>query len=319
MVPSLSFQEFPLLPFFTYRAFGLIIQSEFELPELFPTLAEGTEQPVRIRLGEVPEALENPHAVGVLYQANHGEFLLKMDQIARFLVRDGQEIIIQLAEQGEMEEMRLFLLSSVFAALLHQRGVLALHSSGILVKIGGKEQAVLFSGRSGAGKSTLAAAFHQRGFPVIGDDKIAVMLQDGLPFAHPGFPRIKLWQDSADKLAVATRKLRRVRQDVEKFALSIEESFHASPLPLYAVYLLESQNEVKIELTPVEGMQKFSLLLKNTFRRRYLAGLGMKAEHFKLAAVVAKQVRVVIIRRPAYPFMLDELVNAILKDLGIDD
>jgi hypothetical protein len=304
---------------YAYTAFGLNVQSEVPLPGLLPA-AGGTSTaldstPVRVRQGETPESLPPPFFSGVLYQASEGQFLLTLENIARYWVCNGQEIVFEPFPNAEEAVVQVFLLGSAFAALLHQRGVLALHSSGIVVEKDGQKSAVLFAGHSGAGKSTLAAAFHRRGYPLVADDKCAIVLQEGRPIVYPGFPHLRLWQDAAQKLEVDTATLQQVRTDLEKFSLSAQDNFYANPLPLRAVYLLNMHNAANIELTPVEGMLKFRQLLHNTFRQRFLDGLGMRPAHFQLSSGVAQHVRVVRVVRPSHPFLLDELADQILLDL----
>ncbi len=316
-IPFNARDAMPDQPPYAYTAFGLNIQSEIPLPGLLPgappVALDAT--PVWVRQGETPVHLAQPQFSGVLYQTSEGEFLLTLENIARYWVRNGQEVVVQTFPNADEAAVTLFLLGSAFAALLHQRGVLALHSSGIVIERSGEKQAVLFAGRSGAGKSTLAAAFHQRGYPLLADDKCAIVLQDGRPIVYPGYPHLRLWQDAAKKLAVDTEALPPVRADLEKFSLPVEEQFHAAPLPLRAVYLLNTHNALEIEMTPVSGMNKFRQLLQNTFRQRFLDGLGMRPAHFQLASGVAKHVRVVRISRPMHPFLLDELADQILHDL----
>jgi hypothetical protein len=306
----------PQLPYH-YTAFGLSIQSEIPLAGLLPgaPTAPLSAVPVFVRQGETPESLPPPCVSGVLYQATQGQFLLTLENIARYWVREGQDIIVQTFPGADEAAVRLFLLGSAFAALLHQRGLLALHSSGIVIEKDGQKSAVLFAGRSGAGKSTLAAEFQRRGFLLVADDKCTIVLENGQPLAYPGFPHLRLWQDAAQKLEMDTDALSPVRADIEKYSLSTADSFHAEPLPLRAVYLLHMHNAAHIELTPVEGMLKFRSLLRNTFRQRFLDGLGMRPAHFQLASGVAQHVRVVRAFRPMHPFLLAELADQILLDL----
>jgi hypothetical protein len=106
-----------------YTAYGLIISSEISYPQLIPVqpAADGKAD-VFIRFGPVPEALEDPVAKGVLYQAKPNQFLLKLEKIARFLILDGREILIERAPEVTEDEVVLFLFNSAFGALLHQRG-----------------------------------------------------------------------------------------------------------------------------------------------------------------------------------------------------
>ena len=65
---------------FTYKAFGLIFKSEFEIPELVKN--EGIPD-VEIILGKTPSNLDEITKQGVKYQATKNEFLLEVDHIAR--------------------------------------------------------------------------------------------------------------------------------------------------------------------------------------------------------------------------------------------
>ena len=134
-----------------YTAFGLCIAAEFPCPELTPA---GGRPDVLIRYGVVPATLAVAKKTGVRYQAAPGQLLLTVDGVARFLVQDGKEIIVERAPESDDDSLRLFLLGSALGALLQQRGMLTLHSSAIEVDGG----CVGFLGHSGVGKSTLAAA-----------------------------------------------------------------------------------------------------------------------------------------------------------------
>jgi hypothetical protein len=105
-------------------------------------------------LGPVPQALDDAKKKGVLYQISPDRFLLGLGKIARYLVSEGREIVIERVPGGSDDAVRVFLFGSVFGALLHQRGVLPLHGSAVMPSRG----ATIFAGPSGSGKSMLAAA-----------------------------------------------------------------------------------------------------------------------------------------------------------------
>ena len=63
-------------------------------------------------------------------------------------------------------------------------------------------------------------------------------------------------------------------------------------------------------------MEVFQVFLANTYRVRFLQGLGQSEEHFKRAAAAAKGARVSRVTRPRHPFLLDELVELVAKDLA---
>lgn len=73
-----------ILKYYTYKAFGLFIRSEFEIPEFI--LDKGNPD-VEISLDLVPINLKKVTKRGVKFQATHNEFLLTVDKVARFYVK----------------------------------------------------------------------------------------------------------------------------------------------------------------------------------------------------------------------------------------
>jgi hypothetical protein len=164
--------------------------------------------------------------------------------------------------------VRVFLLGSVLGAVMFQRGFLVLHGNAI--DVGGRAMVCL--GPSGAGKSTLAAAMALRGYPVLADDVVPV---DADCAAVPGFPRIKLWLDTAERLDIATGGLDRIRPGLEKFNLPLRSAFRDMPLPIRWIYLLHPANADAITVTPVAGQNLFKPLQANTYRRRFMEGMSL--------------------------------------------
>jgi hypothetical protein len=293
---------------YCYRAFGLTISSSMEIPELVP--AEG-EPDVLIREGNVPEALENPKTVGVRFQAKPGHFLLKVDNIAKYLVSEGRRVTIESFPRVEEEDIRLFLLSSAFGALIHQQGLLPLHASAIEVN----GQCVMFCGASGSGKSTLAKAFIRRGYHLHTDDICVVSTgENETPMAYPGYPQLKLWEDALEKIGIDAASYTRVRQVVDKFAIPVMEHFNQNPLPIKRIYILSPWNKGEIEVSEIIGMRKFNLLKNQTYRFRFVAGLEREVSHFKSAGVLGNQVPICGVHRPHSLFLLDELADILETD-----
>lgn len=198
--------------FYTYSAFGLVISSPLQCPEL--TCAVGPAH-VKIEFRKIAAGFDSPKTASVRFKANPQQLLLEVDGVARFLIQNGSEIVIDRIEGASDECVRLFLLGSAFGALLHQRGTLVLHGSAIAVG----QECVMFIGYSGAGKSTLAAALRSRGHGCLSDDLCAIELnENGVPHVLPAYPQAKLWLDSLDQLNVDYESLRRVRPKIEKSA-----------------------------------------------------------------------------------------------------
>jgi hypothetical protein len=292
-----------------YHLFGLNIVSVIPLPAtpVFQLQPDAIPDLV-IAYGNVPETLTNPPFKGVRFQAGNGEFLLRVDGVARYFVQNGCRITIWPEAGAHEDDILVFLMGSAIGALLHQRNTLVLHAGAIVVN----GQSVIFSGRSGIGKSTLVAGFHQRGYPFLADDICAITTDNGCPAVRPGFPRLKLWADCLKQLNTDTDQLKSVRwgKDMKKYFLPVED-IPDTPIPLQSVFVLETTNTEKTDITPLKGGEKIDPLIDNTYRLRFLEGLGGKKDHFEQCAAVAAKAAVYRTIRPKKGFLLDELMDIV--------
>ena len=294
---------------YCYHIFGLNIISELPLPS-HPIRhpQQYTAPDIIIEYGNTPVTLTNPQFKGVRFQAAQGEFLLRVDNVARYYVQNGSRITIMPDNGANDEDILLFLMGSAMGALLHQRNILALHAGAIAVN--GKS--VIFAGPSGIGKSTLTAGFHQRGYPFLADDVCAITTDNGRPAVIPGFPRLKLWADALKKLDTDRNQLKSVRwgRNLEKYFLPVE-NIRQTPVPIQSVFVLETTNTDKMEIIALKGGEKIDPLIDNTYRLRFLKGLGGKTDHFKQCAAVAAKAAVYRVVRPNKRFLLDELMDMV--------
>jgi len=292
-----------------YNCYSLAISSEIALPELISSEAPG-EADMRIVVGEVAQdGLAQGKRLGPCLWACEDALWLHVPGVARFLVSDGKEIRIMPEPGADEDSIRVFLLGSAFGALLFQRGLLVMH--GNAVRIG--DQCLICVGHSGVGKSTLAAGFMQRGYDVLADDVVPV--NDDC-HALPGFPRIKLWQDAADRLGIDTQPLKRIRPNMGKFNQPVTKQLADQPLPVRWVYVLGSHPLPGIAFEPILGARCHKTLRANTYRMRFLEGMALKAEHFNMCGKLAKNVRMARLTRPDQGISLDALIDRILVDTG---
>ncbi|MBU1706190.1 hypothetical protein KKG19_05725, partial [Patescibacteria group bacterium] len=77
---------------FFYKIFGLKIRSEIEFPELQKSSGK---HDVSIYVGSTPDRIENPERTGARFTASPGRFLLKIDGIAKYFVREGNLIVVE--------------------------------------------------------------------------------------------------------------------------------------------------------------------------------------------------------------------------------
>jgi hypothetical protein len=299
---------------YKYQAFHLNITMPFECSQLLEASEASNHFPnVSVSFANVPEQLDSPLYVGPAFEATNEEFLLKIEGVGRYLIRQGNEIIIEPHPDVTEEEIRLFLLGSAFGALLNQRGYLVLHASAICTPKG----AVLFTGHSGAGKSTTVQAFIEKGYTKLSDDTVALYYdaESKKTMVIPSFPNTKLWQKSADVLGKDTTGLARIRPNVEKFNLSTKEHFHNELTELHAIYELTplSQSD-KLSLAALTTIDKFKLLFSHTYRRRYAENLLCKQNHFQISTQIAQKKMIKKLKRPANKNTLTDLVQLLEAD-----
>lgn len=282
-------------PFKRYRAYGLKFDSEVELPWPVATAASGRPD-VLIRLGEVPPTLESPADGRGCWQTAPDTFLIGMDGVGRCLVSEGgRQIRLALAREGG--DALACLTDSILAACLQMRGVLTLHASAIATA----EGAVLIAGNVAAGKSTLAAALVDRGYPLLADGIVGVVLGDGgAPLALAGFPSVKLWAGAMKKLDRSWRRAAGapVRFGVVRYPVPARR-FHGDALAVRAVYVLSNSGEGEIDVKTPAPVRAFSALVGCTFRLGFLKGLGQEAVHFRTLSSLVRCAPANYLKRPA--------------------
>lgn len=278
---------------FHYRAHGLDISSEIELPEA-SSRPQGAADTI-IRYGAVPSAIGNAVICGTHHRFAPRECLLNITGVARYWVRDGKEVTVAPEPGVLAADLRAGILSSVMGALVYQNGLFPLHASA--VDLGG--ECVLFTGASGAGKSTLAAACHARGLGVYSDDLSGIFASEhGYAMVHPGYRLLKLCGSTIAGLGPALSELRPLAARVGKQHVLLPRATILTPLPVRAIFAITPGPEHETRPTPLLGANKIRLLLRETYRRRMVFGLGRQAEHLALATQIARHTPVILLPRP---------------------
>jgi hypothetical protein len=300
----------------SYRVAGLAVASEIELPGAIAA-RENAAPEITVRAGRVPEALENAGAQGPTWQIAGSRFLMRVPNVARFLLSEGREIVFEAMPGVAANELAIFLLGTVFGILLHQRGQVVLHAGA--VRVNGK--AVLFCGASGSGKSTLAATLAQRGFPLVTDDMCAITLTPGAaPMAQPDGRHLKLWAQAIERLDLAERRGAPVRKQLEKFFVEPGEAF-AEPLPLGAVYALrEARPPHRPGIERPNVVDAALLLRRNAYRPLLVNRMGQKADYFRAATAIANAAGIYHLTRALNFAHMPEVVaqlEAHWRDIGL--
>jgi hypothetical protein len=250
-----------------YSVFGLTLQSELELPELFPADA-GDRPDILIRFGAI-EGGQSITPEGIR---------LVIPKVGSYLASGGCEILIDPVPGTSARNLRLFLLGSALGGILHQRGLLPLHANAI--EIDGR--AVAFMGHSGAGKSTMAAWFLDRGYRVLADDVCVVTMDEtGQPLAHRGIPRLRLWRQAIEVSGRTVDDYELAFDDMDKFNVPTPRPRDNRPVPLDHIYLLEKAEEQgrSAGVRRLAGVEAVDALVANTYRGGYVGPIGGTKRH----------------------------------------
>ncbi len=283
-----------------YQGFGLLIDSEFELPELPPASFAADRPRVVIRTGTVPR---------IRRLASFSEEIAVNVVGAAFLIRDGCEITVDVRPDADPAAVRVVLLGRIMAFLFRQRGWLPLHASGVVV--GG--DCVLFSGPAGAGKSTTAAVFHRSGHLVVTDDVGPVRIDaQGNCILQPSRSYVRLREDARavfDQTGpVAASQADKHRYELNS-GITLEDAY-----PVRCVYVVDYGREIQAQ--PIPDLEAAALLSRNSFvKHRHMERESLRV-HLRDCASIASIVPVRRLVRPRSLLELPALVNFVEEDLA---
>lgn len=297
-----------------YKVFGMNVESDFPVDELIACSEVPESVDVYLRIGEVPDKIDSMSEKYDWYQINRDELLFSVDNVATYYVHHANEIIVKPCN-GINPEVYMYLLGSCMGAILFQKGKIPFHGSAI--NIHGK--GVIVSGDSGAGKSTLAAALIRKGYPMLTDDVAAIShTNDNRFIVLPGFPRQKLWEDSAEALAHPIGNVIRIEGDRKKYTTS-SKSFCNEATPLAAIFELYCSNCDQVYTKQVHGEEKLEVLIRNTYRSMWLKHFGLMKSHFIQCVQMSKSIQVYQIFRPLNGFTTDAQIEAIENIICMGD
>lgn len=299
---------------YNYWAYGLTIRSEMEFPELLPLSANELPD-IEIVFGVIPvhshENLGNEKKS--IYISNE-EYKLTIADVATYWAEKGIKIIIQTHELSDMNKVRLFCLSNVFAAILNQRGKIPIHAAALKIN----DRLVLVCGHSGAGKSTLVGALKSRGFSIFSDDVCVpeTNLSNQI-LMYSSYPMMKFWDETIKRLKSFGEQAVQLHLDVKKFGVYFHDQFDNTPKqPVMVFFLEKSENLHQVEVKEVKGFKLFQYLESNAYRGEYLQAIDLKQLHFDLFSGLANQLKGFVITRPAGEDSIDYIMALVLEKIN---
>ena len=294
---------------FLYFAYGLKISSNLEIPEFLVT--ESSEFDVAIEINQeidpynyIPKVvIDKPWYL----QLTKEKTILYVRETGVFLINNGNQVVILPLPGVAESHLRFYLVGTVMGILLYQRDYLVLHASAVNINGG----AVAFLGVSGEGKSSTAAAFLSRGYNLITDDVAPVTLEQNIVTMTPGFPQIKLGQETASILGYDFASLQAIHPSVAKRAYQAKDRFSSVAVPIKRIYLLASDANFSIEaIRPSESIVEICRHSRPT--TLYHSG---GAVHFFQCANLAREHTLYRLKRPRNLKLLPQLVATVEEHL----
>jgi hypothetical protein len=305
-----------------YHLYGVRLHSAWRLPysqTIQPFVADVvlTRRPARWFRDARRASLALPQPWATLVQGTlaDGRVYLQWPDRFEFLIApDGSEIAGRQLSAGVPEGFHSYLLGQALSFALIRHGLDPLHAT--VVTVG--ERGAAFLGDSGYGKSSLAAAFLAAGHRLLTDDLL--VLTDGQRelSAHPGPPRLKLYQSSARRLLPGVRGRRMMRSTPKLLFPLRARQLAGGPATLGVMYVLAPPHPLRppsrVTIRRLNGRQACLAMLRNTFNAAVVTPERL-ARQFAQSARLAASVPVKALTYPRSYRVLPAVRDAILEDL----
>jgi hypothetical protein len=232
---------------------------------------------------------------GPLVEATADSVLVRVPNVARFLVRAGSPVRLERERGLSDKEIECFLHGPVAAARAVLDGQLPLRGAAVSVR----EAAVLILGHAAAGKSTLAAALAMRGHALLADS-LAIISGDGDvgPAVSPAQSRVILWPDMVRELGLDPAAGEIVRPSIPSRAFALGPEPETARVGAFVVLTAERPRRDP-ELSRLEGHEKFQPLLGLRWHLQVVEGLGLGSEQLEPMARLAGAAPFFRLRRPS--------------------
>jgi hypothetical protein len=278
-----------------FAAYGLTIHSDVDL--LLPGISTIPTPDLTIRFNDFLNVLSGHLSWdGVWYEyIGQKQLTLKWDVIGSYLIKSGNEVIINPNKPLKHEDIRMPILGTIMAIVLQQRGCTVLHGSAIAMN--GK--VILFIGNKGQGKSTLAGWLNKSGFPLLSDDICAMdYIAEEAFTIRPSFPKIKLNPDVLSHFGKNPDHYPQIHPQITKRVRDVGDGFCTEVMPVGAICVLTTGNELQLE--QIYGIEAIKEILTHMLINRFPENqpVTLREEIFLQSTKVAQSIPVYRLTRP---------------------
>ena len=289
-----------------YRAYGLNIESDIDLPQLLMT--DELTVDLKIIKGEMPYFIIEK-TKGYEYLINNREYAyIKLDDTGEFYIENGNKIIINVFEGAEELHIQSRILGMIMGYVFYQRKILSFHGGAVLIN----NKAVIISGDSGAGKSSLITKLlEDNAVKFMADDTVRITEEEGYKI-YSSFPQQKLCEDTAENFGYNKESMILLNEERRKYALNRKEDFNDNKADLKLIAVIEPYDgEFLVE--ELKGMDKVNVILKNLYPTYIYDVIGMPPEEFKNCLNLANKVNIIRIKRPYGVDLLKRMEDVIYE------
>ncbi len=245
-----------------YRAYGLNIASEFEIPGGIRSEQLVHDADIIIRRGIA--AIGIADAVNGPYTRNGSALLFDATGVARYFAPSPDQLLVEPYQGSDSREVCELLIATALPMLMWMRGGIVLHAAGIAPV--GRNEAIAIAGPTGIGKSTLAAGLMQSGAKLVGDDSLCLTMRDNEPVVS-GLSAMLFQSNGPNSLRTATE---------------IPLDLQVDNTRLSALVILRiTDGEAPKAQRRLQSAEAIEAILQNRHRPKIPAILGLEAAVFQ--------------------------------------
>lgn len=285
-----------------YTAYGLKIQSDIRLSAA-PSPASHAD--VQVRRGKVEFPAE---AADRTMWTTESDIRFRLNGAGKIEISRGCEIVVDADVEDKVAAQ--YVMGLAIGAVLHQRGLLVLHGSAVLVNGG----VVAFLGHSGWGKSTMAAAMVKLGCAGFSDDLVPVSMADGVPSVLPGYPFLKIARESGEVLGYEDPEWAPLLPEDTRSMIAVEGPDPQAPKPLSRIFVLKEGDQP--EIAPMKPQAAVIELIRYSYGSPWVRKSGMSKRHLECCAALVESVPVCTLSRPRRLDLIQAVAELVLEECG---
>jgi hypothetical protein len=301
-----------------YCLYGLVVESEPRLTSV-KTCHDG--RPPAITIVAAGDEFFERRAAGLRQDCEEwirhtvladGSVYMRVNDVFEAIVAAGGRRVAS-AKLGAVDD-RTFeanLVNFALSASLTLQGEECLHATVVALNDG----AVGLLGPSGSGKSTLSAFLLAQGASLITDDMLRATFVGNDVVAHPGPRRLKLFEDSAQRLLSDAAKEGSFNRLSRKMMYEPRETRETNPTghSLAALFWVGEEgspaSDPQVSVRRLAGIEPVKILTGSTMNTRYTVPERLERQ-LRFAERMARAVPIFALKYPRDYAVLDEVAEA---------